>query len=172
MSGSIASLLDIGNAASLGGSSTQSNAGFGSTAAGGNAYTQAASYGQTSYDYGGGSSLTGGGQQSLVSNAAFTQAGQVGGSMPGVALDEPFTVGFTPAVAQEVAGVGKGLGQSVVQGFDSLAGGMLSGITNYVTRGFLIFLAIVLVGVAMVALMFRSDTVKATATKAAAAVAE
>jgi hypothetical protein len=65
------------------------------------------------------------------------------------------TIGVTPGLATGIGDWVTSLGQSLVQGFDSATSGFLAGMTNWISRGFIILIALVLIGIALAGLIFR-----------------
>lgn len=73
-------------------------------------------------------------------------------------------VSLAPGLAAGVGDWISSLGESIVQGFNSATAGFLGGVTNWVTRAFIVLVALVLIGVAVAALLFKatpSDVKKA-----------
>jgi len=101
--------------------------------------------------FGQGTQLFGGTQQ-LTGSSAF-QAGSMPavGTTPGgiYGIPSPQEEGISAGLASDVTNWMKGLGQSVVQGFDALGAGLVGGMVSWVERFFLIIVGVTIIGIAI-----------------------
>jgi len=130
------------------------------------AFDPTSGYGAYGTIFGGTQQLTG---QSNISQGAGE--GGIPGFIPPLETGGPFELGITSGLAQELGKLTSGIGQSIVQGFDSMAVGLVRPIVSWVERGFLVIIAVVLIGVALIGLMMRTKTGQQARTAAMAAVA-
>jgi len=89
------------------------------------------------------------------------------GSAPGIGFEPgiyggPEELGISGGLASDAANWFKGLGTNIMQGIESAALGFVAPIGQWVERGFLIIVGIVLVAIALIELMSRSKTVQRT----------
>jgi hypothetical protein len=99
--------------------------------------------------------------------ASDTGAVQDVGYLPPAATGGPMTLGLASGVVNSIGGWITGIENSVGTGFDNAVKGALSSVSNWFNRGFLIFIGLVLLGLAIIWMIFDKTPKEVIAAAAA-----